>query len=511
MKSKNYDLVIYVVLVVFIVVLGVYKIVIDNSKKKQKALLEESSSAIVELASNRYKEVSSTDNNIFSLVYKYYKYKEVSTSNDKLNYDGYTPKGGSIIVNMEAEVAFALYNDYYCAIKDYDGEIAISVKDGSGCDLEKVYYEDESGASKPDVSGNIIAVMYQDGNWIKADTYQKWYDYKQQWWANAVLVDQEVRAKYLYSTPGTIVKDDDILVHLVWVPKYKYQIFNSYSNEISETSIEIVFQSSNETESNKLSNEQWITHPAFTFNGEELDGIWVAKFETSGTKDEPLVKPNKEALNSLTLSEQFDASSVFDDLNTYGIMKKNYVHMMKNTEWGAVLYLSQSKYGIYGIGETMMGNNSLSYITGCASDDSLSPSTLECQNEYNTEIGVKASTTGNIYGIYDMAGGLAEAVMAYTKTTDDNNLSGFTEAPDETYYDLYQSGEESDTKEAYNRKIYGDGTGEVNNWYGCTSYMITSKKPFFIRGGSSINPNIFSFDIYNGENRSDIGFRIVMS
>ena len=65
-------------------------------------------------------------------------------------------------------------------------------------------------------------------------------------------------------------------------------------------------------------------------------------------------------------------------------------HMVNNLEWGATLYLSHSKYGVCeGDGCSSIGINS-TYISG--------------NNKQDT-------TTRNIYGVYDMAGGSGEFVL----------------------------------------------------------------------------------------------------
>src|SRR5690606_19467069 len=85
-------------------------------------------------------------------------------------------------------------------------------------------------------------------------------------------------------------------------------------------------------------------------------------------------------------------------------------HMMKNTEWGAVAYLSKS---IYGANDEIWINNSSTYTTGCAGNSVSANYYNGCQNAYNTPNGQKASTTHNIYGVYDMSGGALEYVAAY--------------------------------------------------------------------------------------------------
>ena len=118
--------------------------------------------------------------------------------------------------------------------------------------------------------------------------------------------------------------------------------------------------------------------------------------------------------------------------NVYGLgadKSTSDSHMIKNMEWGAVAYLTNSNYGRCDEGsctEVTRNNCSGSYITGIGADtaNDLS-STATCTtatNKYNGIKGVLASTTGNVYGVYDMSEGSNEYVMgnmsftAYTYT-----------------------------------------------------------------------------------------------
>ena len=78
--------------------------------------------------------------------------------------------------------------------------------------------------------------------------------------------------------------------------------------------------------------------------------------------------------------------------NDYGFSTNTDIHMIKNMEWGAVAYLSHSKYGTCtnGTCKEIGINNNSSYTTGCGAAAG-SSSSATC-NAYNTTIGVLAST-----------------------------------------------------------------------------------------------------------------------
>ena len=132
-----------------------------------------------------------------------------------------------------------------------------------------------------------------------------------------------------------------------------------------------------------------------------------------------------------------------DNGNRYGFTSNVDTHMMKNSEWGSVAYLSQSKYGklgntnFSGTNKEIYQNKSDQFITGCSYGSPSNTNTdYGCHYTYEKEItGTGASTTGTIYGIYDMSGGAWEYVMGNY-----NGLigsSGFSNMPDIKYYDKY--------------------------------------------------------------------------
>ena len=376
----------------------------------------------------------------------------------------------------------------------------------------------------PVLADGMIPVMYDYslGTWLKADINNKnynWYNYDAKMWANAVMVTSATRSKYMSDSIGTEVKEDDVLAYYVWIPRYKYKLFNAtYASGTSAQVIDVVFEngtsttgtvtcsydtSGNETCQNKV-NGNWYTHPAFTFGDTELKGIWVGKFETTGSTTTPTVKPNISSLRSQNVSTQFTTSQVFnstDYLTSNGTSKAD-AHMMKNIEWGTVAYLKQS---IYGLGITDIGiNNNNSYKTGCGAKAGSSSSST-C-NAYNTTTGMLASTTGNITGVYDMSGGAHEYVMGnYNKTAGNSGLTVST-VPIQ-HIDIYSG-------TSVSASHLGDATGETAGWYSDRAGFVDSSYPWFGRGGNysnGDNAGVFYFLRSTGGDGDYIGFRVVLS
>ena len=376
-------------------------------------------------------------------------------------------------------------------------------------------------ANTPVLADGMIPIKYDGTDWVKADstnTNNNWYDYYNKMWANAVMVTNETRDTYMNATAGTTISESDILAYYVWIPRYKYQLFNVDSTTMDPIEIQIEFEDKSATKSSGTANEEWLTHPAFTFGTTELAGIWVGKFSTTGDATTPTIKPNLGMLTNQNVSTQFTTSQKFGTttyLTSTGVSEVD-AHMMKNTEWGAVAYLKQSKYGLGTTDIGLNNYNSSPYLTGCGAASGSSFSTT-C-NAYNTTSGMSASTTGNVYGIYDMSAYTGTYVMGVIKTGTalDYSDSGFTTSTlpfNSKYVDQYEYGTTYNDQTAYNRRILGDATGEVASWYGDSRGFVYSAFPWFVRGGSNDGPTyagVFTFYGGSGRPTPERAFRSVL-
>ena len=207
---------------------------------------------------------------------------------------------------------------------------------------------------------------------------------------------------------------------------------------------------------------------------------------------------------------------------------------MKNSEWGAVAYLTHSQYGRNG--EQIAINNSKDYYTGYSggSADAAQSSSTVSTYAYNTTNGVLASSTGNISGIYDLSGGAWEYVAAYNSTEDSNkyvtnNGWGITAATASTKYatqysngttyyngaEIYNVGKIGDaTKEVYAAKDVTVGsTTTKRNWFDDYSDFVASGVPFFNRGDSyvsGVGAGVFCSDRNSGNAGSSGSFCVVI-
>ena len=340
---------------------------------------------------------------------------------------------------------------------------------------------------------------------------------------------------------GSTIPMNMIKTIQVWVPRYKYKVWNYNSDGIKTSKpqeIKIKFErgtastgnmtcadniqgeegdgtseicrlkSTNKECTDDTCNNKYYTHPAFTFGEEELEGFWVGKFELTGEIDNITTKPNLSSLISYRIGDfSNNIMAMNDESNIYGFSSSADTHMIKNMEWGAISYLANSKYGLCTSGtcHEMGKNNNSNYITGCGSSAG-SSSSSSC-NSYNTELGMLASTTGNIYGVYDMHGGAWDYVMGNMVSSDGTTMlsglsttsnSGYTGVvyasgtyvsytgdynyPHEKYYDKYSFGTSYNDNSAFKRLKLGDGTREAVDV--SLSGVIQSSYPWFVRGAS---------------------------
>ena len=440
--------------------------------------------------------------------------------------------------------------------------------------FKKKYKESILNENIPVLKENLIPVSIEnDGTVKKADLASNWYSYENKKWANAVILEDET----IHYKTGEVIPEDNIESYFVWIPKYRYKLwdlgnYNGLSaiaaNKVHE--IEISFNATNT--SDNVTGEcttpmtsgatgnckvgDYMTHPSFI--SIPSTGFWVGKFETgykgtigSSNSYQPekiVIKPNISDWRGIQVANAH--------LNSFNYERHLDSHMMKNTEWGAVAYLSHSKYGIknkvrlnnrsdFKTGYTAIKTPTCDYATEstdcntyCADDS--------CNAPYNTSIGYLGSTTGNISGIYDMSGGAWEYVMGvlqderglpvsgrnnllnsgfngtYSCPSCEVNASGTSKTdgilfPDARYYDSYIYETDGHT---FQRRILGDATGELgpfastSSWYSNYAWFVFKDLPFFARGGEGrqgVNSGIFAFGLDRGNASGTLTYRIILT
>lgn len=451
-------------------------------------------------------------------------------------------------------------------------------------------YKDNSGANEPELVNKLIPVIYENDTWKVANTNNKWYDYDNKEWANAVILENGVTKK----VGDSLDIDSEVAQMYVWIPRYEYSIpeYNLGRTDSDIHAIDIKFVNTNVTQSNVDSG--YNLHPGFTFGEMELPGIWVGKFETTGAnKDSQIfysctdihcmqkvtIKPNYRSSDGNISSSFYAAKSIAVQYSLSSVD----THMAKYTEWTAISYLTNSIYGrcsdsvhcteVY-INNSIYTGRSGGNVAGSNNEvrvqypDSSTSNQLYYDYGYytydgktinyggnieayasNRQLGIEASTTGNITGVYDMSGGRTELVMGVLLDPDGNPRSGYgadsgfngmiydgsTQTnglgfPERKYYDTFTSsaaatgsysvlthvnGVEGDYRGIYielkNSSTYRDNHAWYNDYYGSVNDYL----PWFVLGGwSSAGADagvFYSGGNGGGDSRGARGFRVVLS
>ena len=484
-----------------------------------------------------------------------------------IKYGGYVNKGQVFYKKDGAENWEKTESDYFVVSEPgkYDvkvvdvagNESEIQKKETNPADSpecwEKIYNPEpsqwysygNSNVNEPKLKGNMTPIRYIGVVAEGANTTNNW--------ANAITADGSM---------------------WVWIPRYAYKITyytdsNYTTTTINKTQygkIDVAFVKYengqnmflNSTDSGEITSdptevgagtEKWLVHPAFIndssnnfANGgwdRELSGIWVGKFETTGTKTKDSdgnvteatisVMPGVSALRDMKIKDQFK----YAKLATFGesVSAENLgSHMAKNSEWGATVYLAYSKYGTNGYD---VGKNS--------SDNCYTGGTNTQTNIYSTNYG--QSTTNNPYGVYDLRGGSYEYVASYVNYgSSDSYLSIYGGT---TSGDLYGSSDEQSTSTKYKTVYTASGTSESDSynllvtgnttkkgdavyetstnyqnstsWNNGTGNSADSYFPhvthsFFIRGGDSSyqHTGMFSFGNNAGHSFNVYSFRLIL-
>ena len=469
----------------------------------------------------------------------------IASYSDSTNYDKYSGGGSGYVYTSSTASSYPsgclLNSTYYLT--------ASSTTQGTNTGHGKatityigkeITIYDTSGANEPVLASNMIPVYYDETQetWKKANTNNidknnPWYSYNSTgeykgMWANAVTVTGTNRQTYLNASPGTVIPMNDISTMWVWIPRFKATTPSNYNGGTKEkpNAINVTFVKPNET-----------AIDAFTFGTKQLSGFWYGKFEIGGTLASSctnetcnvsniVVKPNVSSLRIQTVSSFFFASRSMEQTgNSFGFVSTEVdTHMSKNNEWGAVAYLTQSIYGRCTSSTTCTEigiNNNNNLITGYGAP--AGSNTTITNGAYNTTLGKDASTTGTIYGIYDMAGGSEEYVMGvladsngkprsgwisegnsgFTGTLDDGTTYTGIAFPDSKYYNLYKG-----------TSYTGHALTETQGWYSDAARFVNTSSVWFSRGGDfhgSAYAGVFRIGSLNGSSSNTHSSRFVIT
>lgn len=276
------------------------------------------------------------------------------------------------------------------------------------------------------------------------------------------------------------------------------------------------------------------SHPAFA---DQKLGFWVSKFQVSsnGSRVIPSVPATIDSFeNAFLTSRKMELKGNIYGINNNGleVMSDGSIkndsnnldsHLLSNMEWGAIAILSNSLYGKSGNSDyydkdnytfkRIYANlNNLGY-TGCSTNYTKSTNNLKIDSirecvSYNdhtnythvtntvnypvSSAGIGASTTGTVYGVYDMAGANYEMVSGIVMNDDGTSLVSYNEQ----YYDKYSYNDYigvindiSNVNNLYRYKL-GDGIREHyrifsdNGMWQSGELAQSSNTGYIIRGGN---------------------------
>ena len=273
----------------------------------------------------------------------------------------------------------------------------------------------------------------------------------------------------------------------------------------------------------------------------------------------PVFMGQTYAYNYIHIGDSYKlAKSLIKTGNPYGLNKaETDSHQMKNSEWGAVAYLTHSQYGLDGqnslnINNVNLGNtvSKIYAVTGYAGEgtdteqnqfenapsslgESISNGTYTSYAWY-TENGQKGSSTQNITGVYDLSGCVWESISVQLENENKESIKNtyggsLISETDLKYKMIYPHNSQNDSNtenwNAYKNAQtevygYGDailetstvGSGTVS-WNQDYSSFAYGEHLSLKRGGrysSGSKGGLFAYNHYSGQLSTYQGFRAVL-
>ena len=329
----------------------------------------------------------------------------------------------------------------------------------------------------------------------------------------------------------------------------------------------------------------WLDGIYGTITGQDSNGnnIYGWKNGQQTAIKYPTFQPKTYSMTYINVNDAYNISKVLTEKgNIYGLSSSTTdSHLMKNSEWGAVAYLAQSSYGnngtepyinninlnsgsnqrtddiaggtgvdsVYAVTGVTTGSTS-AWATGSTIDNINSTAGNNANNgvyTWDQKNGQKSGSTLNMYGVFDMSGGIWERTAGYISNGNwylDGSGSSLTKDKVSTKYaTVYpRDASQDDSSKSYdtstteksnqvytilstanyktNKYIYGDairetstsGTGSMS-WNSDYSYFPALNSPFAMRGGGfwgSSVAGLFCFYRTGGGSGYHIGFRPVL-
>lgn len=437
----------------------------------------------------------------------------------------------------------------------YGDEIDLGTNTVIACDYNNV--------NNPKLTDKMIPVKFVEDTESEnfqivqtTSTDSQWYNYEEKRWAN------------VQSKDGS---------NWVWIPRYAYKIDDT--NKIIDVvfligttdyyydangKLQKAQRATKENNYPDTNRDVYIVHPAFTdeskieyVNGgwdKELTGIWVAKYvagyqnstigeetknveysklkytdlngytsnfltaslTTNTNMSYPVFKANTYAYDLISIGDAYLLSQEIDKASMYGLSGTNS-HLMKNSEWGAISYLTQSKYGVDGKNSNMNEvatnkknlNNSVYVNNDSSTGVKANVYAVTSYGDSDKPNDVLASSTKNMTGVFDLNGCVWERTAGF--------YTGGAASTPQWHSAMANSNTTKSTKYvtliSENNKI-GDATNETAGWNSDNATFCTSDVPTLARGAyymAVTSGGIFAYGMSQGQGDPSCGFRVCLA
>ncbi len=463
MNNKGISVISLVVTIIIIVLItsitlysGIPIIKNSNTTMAERRLQAISNAILAYEKELNYTDIVGTSDNPRLISTKDY---EIMGLDDFANTDNIPPT--YIYKEVDGEFKYYHLKSYISVKSSYkpEDEVTYSFKyqdDVINSNL-KVEFDEAKGVNRPLVTKDMQPVILSfDKNYYNVKTVddiygEDWYNYNSTSpvWANVMVKSSgdELHNKYLY---------------YVWIPRFAYKLSyfeaNTDYNNVPASSISIIFLRGNTDymKNNEVLPSGYQVHPAFKYeiNDEEVNipGFWMAK-EVLGGGANSLFGTNGAV-------EKCDIRRIHPQVSTIQVES----HLMKNTEWAAMAYLSHSTVGNVADGSSL-GEWNASGVFNLDSEQYVAAGLV-----YNTTSSLPTELTYGDRYYYQKVKGASGDIYELT-------------------YDSY----EKDTLKYGDAMIATSAGNSVNSaWFGGMSVKPTQPNDLYIMRG--YDKNLFSYN-----------------
>jgi len=347
-------------------------------------------------------------------------------------------------------------------------EITHTFYDGTHRENIKVEFDTVKGVNRPLLTEDMMAVKtyFNEDSVVSSEPVNDIYD--EDWYDYSSIAPNWANVKMNNNT------------YYVWIPRFAYKIQDFYIgtdySTIPSSAIKILFLKEN---TDYLANGEVLpagyhVHPAFKYKDKDdnvvnIPGFWVAKYNITDLAD-VVYKLNTEGDLILGAMEESELTELHG--TEASIVSQLDSHLLKNTEWAAIAYLSFATAGKTEDGTSLPNN----------------PSAV-------MDLNVRQF----VAGVLDNVVPESKAVNFDIYTIDDDESINYETTEEKQFRDAIRFGDAIRATSA--------GNSEKSAWFGGTSEKITATEPFIIRG---LDNNLFSYSASSRKPDRGAGCRNVL-